>query len=492
MVTGAGGAGRTTVAAATACAAAGQGHRTLLLSAESAPRLAALLGAEGEGSTSTGVPNAAPGSGAPDAASRSAAPDAASSAGAPDAASSHRRAPEQVAAVPGLWLLRIDSGEEFRAQAVELQQRGKAALDLLGAAPLDEDELTELPGAGTFALLRALRTAHATAGPDGGAGDAERPEGSVGESAWDIVVVDMPPTPDGLNLLALPEQLRRYLRRLVPHERQAARALRPVLAQLAGVPMPEQWLYDASTRWSAELAEVQRAVESPATVVRLVTEPGPLAAGALRTAGAGLRLHGLELESVVANRLLPVGSADAWLAGLAGQQQAALKELREKCEAESIPLCELPHLGRDPRGPEDLVALANAARTAVTGAAGPGARSGARATAPTDAAPAAPVPQPREGGPGTDVAHGWVEDRLTEDGKLVWHLPLPGATREELELVRRGDELTVGVGPYRRVLALPSALRRCRVSGAALNGGALRVRFTPDPGLWPGSGDGGQ
>lgn len=102
------------------------------------------------------------------------------------------------------------------------------------------------------------------------------------------------------------------------------------------------------------------------------------------------------------------------------------------------------------------------------------------------------MPQPREGGPGTDVAHGWVEDRLTEDGKLVWHLPLPGATREELELVRRGDELTVGVGPYRRVLALPSALRRCRVSGAALNGGALRVRFTPDPGLWPGSGDGGQ
>lgn len=363
--------------------------------------------------------------------------------------------------MPGLWLLRIDAGDEFRTQAVALQQRGKAALDLLGAAPLDEDELTELPGAGAFALLRALRTAHAP--------------GAAGEDGWDILVVDMPPTPDGLNLLALPEQLRRYLRRLVPAERQAARALRPMLAQLAGVPMPEQWLYEATSRWAEELAEVQRVVEAPSTAVRLVTEPGPLAAETLRTAGAGLRLHGLELESVVANRLLPTGSPDSWLATLAGQQQTALKELREKCEAESVPLCELPHLGRDPRGPEDLAALAGAARTAITA-------DPAQGEAREDAYAG------REAGPGTDVAYGWVEDRLTEDGKFVWHLPLPGATRGELELVRRGDELTVGVGPYRRVLALPSALRRCRVSGAGLSGGALRVRFTPDAGLWPGQG----
>lgn len=380
--------------------------------------------------------------------------------------------------MPGLWLLRVDAGDEFRTQAVALQERGKAALDLLGAAPLDEDELTELPGAGTFALLRALRTAHGAAEAAEAAGEGAEAGDAGADGAgggWDIVIADMPPTPDGLNLLALPEQLRRYLRRLVPAERQAARALRPMLAQLAGVPMPEQWLYEATSRWAGELAEVQRVVESPATVVRLVTEPGPLAAETLRTSGAGLRLHGLELESVVANRLLPTGSPDTWLAALSGQQQTALKELREKCAAESVPLCELPHLGRDPVGPEDLAALAGAARTAVSPDDGRGAAPDAAYTG-------------RQAGPGTDVAYGWVEDRLTEDSQFVWHLPLPGATRGELELVRRGDELTVGVGPYRRVLALPSALRRCRVSGAGLNGGALRVRFTPDPGLWPGTG----
>ncbi|NGO68119.1 ArsA family ATPase [Streptomyces boncukensis] len=402
LVTGSGGSGRTTIAAATACAAAAQGHRTLLVSAEPAALLGTLLGPE-----------------------------------------------------PGVALRRVDAGGEFRAQAAALQRRGQTVLDLLGAAPLDDEELTELPGAEAVALLRALR--HAADGADGVDGaDGARETAGAERVPWDTVVVDLPPTPHGLNALLLPEQSRRYLRRLVPPERQAARALRPVLAQLAGAPVPGQWLYDTTARWERELADLQRIVESPRTAVRLVTEPGPLAAEALRTARAGLRLHGLALEAVVANRLLPTGSPDPWLAALAGQQQDALKDLRATCEAEDIPLCELPHLGRDPRGPEDLAGLAAAAR-ATAGTAGP--QEGAR--------------------------QGRVEDRLAADGHLVWRLPVPGARREELELVRRGDELIVGVGAYRRVLALPSALRRCRVSGAALDGGELRVRFTPDPQLWP-------
>lgn len=75
-----------------------------------------------------------------------------------------------------------------------------------------------------------------------------------------------------------------------------------------------------------------------------------------------------------------------------------------------------------------------------------------------------------------------------DDGEgplYVWHLPLPGAVKEDVSLVRRGDELLVTVGPFRRIVPLHSVLRRCTVSGAGLTDGALRVRFTPDPELWP-------
>ena len=82
--------------------------------------------------------------------------------------------------------------------------------------------------------------------------------------------------------------------------------------------------------------------------------------------------------------------------------------------------------------------------------------------------------------PGADL----VQVARDADGFLL-SLALPLARRDELDLARSGDELVVTVGGHRRVLALPSALRRCTVAGAVLVADRLEVRFRPDPDLWP-------
>jgi arsenite/tail-anchored protein-transporting ATPase len=403
LVTGLGGAGRTTVAAATALAAARRGNRALFLSAE------------------PGDVFGAPVTGRPDA-----------PAGITD----------------GLWAARIDSGADFRAEFLSLQERAAAGLDLLGAARLEDEELTELPGSEQFALLRALKTA-----ADG----------------WDVVVLDLPPLRETIALLALPEQLRRYLRRLLPPERQAARALRPMLAQLAGVPMPAQWLYETAARWDSELAGVQAMIESAGTTLRVVAEPGPAAADALRTARAGLALYGLPVDTLVPNRILPRDSADSWLATLAAQQEKCLSEWYEDWAPQGS-IREAPHLGRDPRGLEDLALLDTGDGLAVEAV---GALEALEALAPH-----------RHRGERREDP--WrVAEGHGPDSVYVWELPLPGAVKEELALVRRGDELLITVGPFRRIVPLPSALRRCTVAGAGLTDGVLRVRFQPDPDLWP-------
>ncbi|RII18247.1 Anion-transporting ATPase [Streptomyces sp. YIM 130001] len=385
LVTGTAGSGRSSVAAATALAAAREGHRTLVLSADREDGLGAALGA------ATG--------------------------------------PGGAEAAPGLDARRVDPGARFRAEVFALQHRAGPALDAFGARRLDEEELTELPGAEEFALLGALR--EAAAGP------------------YDLIVADLPSADRALELLALPERLRRYLERVLPQERQAARALRPVLAQLAGVPMPAQWLFGAAARWAEHLSAVQALIQAPGTAVRLVAEPGPAGAEAICGARLGLALHGLAVESLVANRTVPersAGSADPWLASLAAQQAKTLAEW----EADGGPAVHrVPHLGHDPRGGDDLAALG--------------------------------LPAPAEAGPSAPR----IVDRLADDGVLVWHLPLPGAVREELDLVRKGDELLVTAGRFRRILDLPAALRRCTVAGAGLREGELCVRFAPDPDLWP-------
>ncbi|KUN25565.1 hypothetical protein AQJ11_19315 [Streptomyces corchorusii] len=385
LITGPGGSGRTTVAAATALEAAREGHRTLLLSADRTDTPGTALG------TATGP------------------------------------VPTEVTEHLSAW--RPDAAERFRQDLTAFQTRAANVLDLLGAARLDAEEVTPLPGAEELSFLRALRDAALS----------ER---------YDLLVVDLPPLPQALALLALPEELRRYLRRLLPPERQAARALRPVLGRLAGVPMPADWLYETAARWDVELAAVEAVLTDRNTAVRLVAEPGPAGADAVRAATLGLALRALRTESLIANRALPETAPDSWLSSLLAQQRKTLADWRESYDVHPV-----PHLGRDPHGPDDLTALAvpgvNPATTSV----------------------------------------GWpVTDRLAEDGVLVWHLPLPGAIRDELDLIRRGDELLITAGPFRRIVALPSALRRCTVAGAGLRDGELRIRFAPDPDLWPAAG----
>ncbi|MGW2523416.1 ArsA family ATPase [Streptomyces sp. NPDC001617] len=382
LIIGPGGAGRTTVAAATALRAAENGTRTLVLSGDRTDTLGAALG------TTTGPQ------------------------------------PTQVAANLTAW--RPDAAAGFRDDLGSFQERAANVLDLLGASRLDAEEVTPLPGAEELTLLRALR-------------DAALAE------AHDLLIVDLPPTSQALALLSLPEELRRYLRRLLPPERQAARALRPVLGRLAGVPMPSEWLYETAARWDMELGAVEAVLADRDTVVRLVAEPGPGGADSLRSATLALALRGLRPDVVVANRVLPDAAADGWLAGPVAQQRKVLEEWQESYDTRP-----LHHLGRDPRGTDDLAAL--------------------------------PVPGVNDT---TSTVEWPVVDRLAEDGVLVWHIPLPGAIRGDLDLIRRGEEIVVTVGAFRRIVALPSALRRCTVEGAALRDGELRIRFVPDPDLWP-------
>lgn len=379
FVTGGGGAGVTTVAAATARAAARAGVRTALVTT----------------------------------------------------AQEAARAPVKLAgaSLDSLEVIPVDHVAEFQTRMVAWQRAGQGAFDHLGALPLDEDELTELPGAQAYALLRALRA-------------------TVDLGTHELVVVDLPQAGDAVRLLALPGQLARYLTRLVPTERQAARALRPVLAQLAGVPMPAQWLYEVSGRWREELEAMARLVQGPSTSAVLVVEPTARATDTVASARAGLALWGLPVETVCANRVLPGGHTEGWLAAAAQAQRVVLGELRDAHDAR--PVTELPHLGREVSRATDLDGLA---------------------------APPAQTPQ--------DRPRPRVEDRLSEDRELLWKLPLPGALKEDLGLVRRGDEVLVTVGPYRRALSLSAALRRCTVVGARFAEGELAVRFAPDPALWP-------
>jgi len=382
LFTGKGGVGKTTAAAGTAVGAAHSGRRALVLSTDAAHSLGDAFGTA-VGSEPTRVANR-------------------------------------------LYAQQVDAQRRFEQSWTEIQGYLLSVLDAAGVDPLTAEELTVLPGAEEVLALLELRT-------------------QVRSGRWDVVVVDCAPTAETLRLLALPEALGWYMDRVFPAERRVVKALRPVLARAAGVPMPEDSVFDAVERLHRDLEQVQAMLTGDDASVRLVLTPETVVVAEARRSLTTLSLFGYRVDGVLANRIFPAAGADSWRQEWITAQREVLAEVEQSFPG--VPVWRSPYQPREPVGVPALLELA------------------ATAYAGTD-----PLARVTGESPMTVTR--------TQTGATL-RLALPFVAESEIDLARHGDELVVTVGSYRRVVALPAALARHTVAGARLDDNGLRVRFVP-------------
>jgi arsenite/tail-anchored protein-transporting ATPase len=381
LFTGKGGVGKTTSAAGTAALAARAGHRTLVLSTDAAHSLGDAFG--------------------------------------------QRVGSEPTEVAPRLWVHQVDAQRRFERSWGEIQGYLMSVLDAAGVDPITAEELTVIPGAEEVLALLELRN-HVVSGE------------------WDVVIVDCAPTAETLRLLALPEALGWYMTRVFGVQRRVVRALRPVLSRAAGVPMPEDSVFEAVERLHADLEQVQQILTEKDATVRLVLTPETVVVAEARRSLTTLSLYGYRVDGVIANRVFPEGGGDEWRERWVAAQQSVLAEVRQSFA--ELPIWRSGYQGDEPMGVEALTAFAEAAYAGDD-----------------------PLVVPESG-------EGPLTITRTSTGAVL-RIALPFAQRQDVDLARHGDELVVTVGSYRRLLALPAALSRHTVAGARVEDGALRVRF---------------
>ncbi|GAA3149103.1 ArsA family ATPase [Planomonospora alba] len=322
---------------------------------------------------------------------------------------------------PGLHLYQVDTQRSLERQWGELRDYARGVFAELGLDEVTAEEITVLPGAEEVIALLELREQART-------------------GRWDVIVVDCAPTAETLRLLALPEALDWHVNRLLPAGRRLLRTLSPLIRRVAMVSVPDDHVVGAGERLHRALMEVRGLLTGAGASVRLVLTPEAVVLAEARRTLTSLSLYGYRVDAVVANRVFPSGGADPWREGWVAAQARRLAEVGESFAP--LPVHTVPYLDAEPVGRDALAAVAEA----MYGGTDP------------FAPPAGEPPL-----------------RITPEGELVLALPL--AEKGQVDLARKGDELIVTLGPYRRVLALPAALARRAVRDAALSDGRLRVRF---------------
>ena len=250
LVTGKGGVGKTTVAAATALAAADGGHRTLVTSTDPAHSLADALMVD-LGSDPTEV-------------------------------------------IEGLDGQQIDTQKQLDKYWGSIRRQLIDVLDWGGAAGIEAEEFLIFPGMDElFALLEVNRYARS--------------------GLYDVVIVDCAPTAETLRLLSLPEVLSWYFEKVMPTERRIMRAARPLLSRMTDLPLPEDEVFSAAQSVFESIEGVRELMSQPeVTSARLVVNPEKMVIDEARRTYSYLGLFGYGVDGVVVNRVLPDAVADPY------------------------------------------------------------------------------------------------------------------------------------------------------------------------------------
>lgn len=334
--------------------------------------------------------------------------------------------PEPVELDGGLWAQQISAQAELERHWGAVRTWLGGLLVERGIERITAGELTVPPGLDELFSLLVIRD-HYESG------------------RWDVVIVDCAPTGETLRLLAFPDVSRWWLERIFPQQGRLLDAARPLARALLDVGLPGETVLDevgALARNLIALNEILRDRER--CTVRLVMTPERMVIDEARRTFTYLNLYGFLTDAVIVNRVFPAEVGD-YFGPWRERQQEHLQAVEEGFAP--VPVLRAPFFEEEVVGARMLDRL------------------GSELFADDDA---------------SLVLHARLAEELVmgREGATLT-LELPFAERGEMSLRKIGAELAVAVDGHRRTLLLPPALAEYRASGARLEGGVLRITFTP-------------
>jgi arsenite-transporting ATPase len=328
-----------------------------------------------------------------------------------------------------LWGQQIDAQERLEGNWREIQEYFIQLMNWAGTEAIQAEELTVIPGLDEIFSLIDVKT-------------------HVESGAFDMVVVDCAPTAETLRLLSLPEVMNWYIERIFPVERRVVKTLRPMLSRMTTLPIAGDQVFAAVERLHRNLDAVKQIlVDENVSSVRLVVNPEKMVIAEARRTYTYLGLFGYRVDAVVVNRIIPEEVVDPYFGKWKDVQAEHLQTVHESFEP--VPILTARLFDREMVGLPLLVEMGDEVY-------------GERVA--------------------TDILYRDDPIHVRKRGAgYILSMRLPFVSRDEMDIHRRGEELFVRVGSYKRNLILPQTLKRMVVREANFAGDHLEILFSRSP-----------
>jgi len=388
LFSGKGGVGKTSLAAATGVKLAELGYRTLVMSIDPAHSLGDSFDLENE--------------------------------------LFHAQTSDPLAITEKLSIFELNIQKEIRRHWQEISSYVSSVLRTTGISGVEAEELAILPGMEELSAMMYINQYRR-------------------ERSYDVIVLDAAPTAESMRFISMPTTLDWYMKHIFPFQRNLLKAVRPIANRVAPFELPTDSYFVNIRNLFEKLEGVDEIMEDPnITSVRLVTNPEKMVLRETQRAFVYFSLHGLTVDTVVVNRVLPADVRDAFFSEWHASQEHVLREIEEYFAP--VPVKRVPLFAREVLGRERLRELAQVLY--------PGAEDPSAVTR-------------------TEKPYTFGK----RDGVYEIRVLLPFAQKGEVGLFKKGDELVVEVGTLRRHIGLPRSMAMLMPSRARLDQHILTVEM---------------
>ncbi len=326
-----------------------------------------------------------------------------------------------------LWGQEINVLDEVRQHWGQLRTYLATLLRRRGMDEVAAEELAIIPGMEEVVSLLHIRR-------------------QARDGNFDVVVVDAAPTGETVRLLTMPETFQWYAARVMDWEPNTLKVARPLVKAL----VPAADMFETLERLTKGVEALRETLlDADVSSYRLVVNPERMVIKEAQRAATYLALFGYPIDGVVLNRVLPPDAAEgAFMQELARIQQTYRQQVYDLFAP--LPIWESPHYARDLRGLEDLSLIGNALFKDVD--------------------------------PVKVQFRGTTQEIIREGDEYVMRLPLPHVEIGKVTMTKRGDELFIEIGNFRRDMILPTVLAERPARRAVFRKGVLEIWFGhPEP-----------
>ncbi len=345
--------------------------------------------------------------------------------------------PEPVLLAPNLWAQEIDARYSMDKYWGKVQTYMAALFSRQGVEDVVAEEVTILPGLEEGASLLWINE-------------------YFNQGEYDVLIVDAAPTAETIRLLSLPDVTRWWLERFLRLTRgikvvsDTVKGVRNVFrrdkSQAAEVEDKDAW--DQVEGLFDMLEGVRRLLTDPEFAsMRLVVNAERMVIKETQRTYTYLNLYGYATDAVLVNRIIPDEVTDPFFDGWKKRQKENLQFVTEAFGG--LPVLKAPMFKEEMGGLDGLRKLAD--------------------TLYGDRNPAEQMST-------TGIHRIEKIDDATDGTKYIMHVPLGFASKDDLDLYRSRDEITLRVGPYRRNIVLPAILHDLELE-AKFEPPNLNVRF---------------